>query len=172
MKNLPKTMMAVAIITVFTTFVGCGKTQQEAVEATNEQEAVEATTEQEAVEADTQQEAVEATNEQEVVEADTQEEPVEATTEQVIEAATEQEAPPEDADFAYVYKDGYTILVYQEEGYSLLVVPDGSKNNLDTNIPQELVGKTVYEGKIPSEGEEWIFEWVEPMRELHDIGFF
>ncbi len=158
-KNLRKLMMAIVIIAVFTTFVGCGK-QTQAVEATTEQTAEAAT--QEAVEADTQEEAAEVATEQ----------TAEAATQEAVEAGTEQVAPPEDADFAYVYKDGYTILVYQEDGYSILVVPDGSKNNLDTNIPQELVGKTVYEGEIPSEGEEWIFEWVEPMRELHDIGFF
>ena len=82
MTNLRKIAMAVAIIAVFTTFVGCGKTQQEAVEVTTEQVADD--TQEQAVADDTQEQAVADDTQEQAVADDTQEQAVADDTQEVV----------------------------------------------------------------------------------------
>lgn len=135
MTNLRKIAMAVAIIAVFTTFVGCGKTQQEAVEATTEQVADD--TQEQAVEATTQEQAAEAATEQ-AVEADTQEEAAEVATEQTAEAATQEAVEATDDTTIIVFEDDSELTIKVESSTSIVIInPDGSEVKMSGQFPEE-----------------------------------
>lgn len=161
MTNLRKIAMAVAIIAVFTTFVGCGKTQQEAVEATTEQVADD--TQEQAVADDTQEQAVEAT---------TQEQAAEAATEQAVEANTQEQAIEETTEEAtaeevvtYVDFDGIILEVHYGEDVFVLT-PEGVEVTVDPRPEKPLKSGHITKDEID---DEWKFILIQ-IRDLIENG--
>lgn len=145
MTNLRKIAMAVAIIAVVAFVSGCGKTQQEAVEATTQEQAAEATTEQ----------AVEATTQEQAVADDTQEQAIEETTEE----ATAEEV------VTYVDFDGIILEVHYGEDVFVLT-PGGIEVTVDPRPEKPLKSGHITKDEID---DEWKFILIQ-IRDLIENG--